>query len=75
MNYSRGQPEVMLLSKVILEMGRKSFAKVRDVVAQRIGEVRLARATGGTWDKAELVSLTLVSQPSSTALSDGAVAL
>ena len=65
----------MLLTKLLLELNKKNYSKVCDLVAHRIREVRMAKGTGGTWEKAELVGLMPVTAASSTALPDGALAL
>jgi hypothetical protein len=72
----RDQREVMLLTKVLTEMGKKNFSRSADLVVQRIREIRYAKGTGGTWEKAEILSLLPGSSLSSNApVPDGAFVL
>ena len=67
--------EVQLLSQVLVQLGQKKLPAAVDLIAQRIREIRVAKASGSSWDKAELVSLLPSNQPGSAPLPEMALAL
>ena len=67
--------EVQLLSKVLLEINRDRLPQAVDIIAQRIREVRMAKAPGSSWEKAEIVSLVPSTQSGSVILPDGCLGL
>merc|ERR1712086_221142 len=71
----RDQREVALLSRVLTLMNNKKNVEAADLACQRVREVLAAKRQGGSWEKAELISLLPSTQSSSTALPDGALAL
>jgi hypothetical protein len=71
----RDQREVQLLSKAVTLMNQQKWPEVQDLLCQRIREVTQANRAGGTWEKAELLSLLPTSQASTTPLPDGCLNL
>jgi hypothetical protein len=67
--------EVQLLTQVLTTLGQDRLPAAVDLVCQRIREVCLAKKTGSSWEKAELVSLLPSTQASSSPLPEHALAL
>ena len=71
----RDLKEVVTLSRILMELNTKSFSKAADLCAQRIKEIRFAKSTGQSWEKAEVISLLPTALPSTSPVPDGAMAL
>ena len=71
----RDQREVTVLGKVLTLLNRKREKEAADLMVQRVREILQAKRAGGSWEKAELISLLPSTSASSTALPDGALAL
>lgn len=71
----RDQKELHFLSQILGQMSSGKYEQVADLVAQRVREVRSAKAAGGSWDKAAAVSLMPQPLPGNTPLPDGAFVL
>ena len=67
--------EVQTLSHILCDLGQKKFGAAADTIAQRMREIKLAKQSGSSCDKAELVSLLASNQASSSALPEQALAL
>ena len=67
--------EVQSLSAVLLALNTNNIPRAVDMVCQRIREIKQAKGAGGSWEKAELLSLLPSTQASSTVLPDGAMGL
>ena len=63
------------MSAMLLALNVGNIPKAVDTICQRIREIRSAKGPGGTWEKAELLSLLPSTAASSTALPDGAMGL
>jgi len=72
---TRDLREVQALSKVLLEINKDNLPQAVDIIAQRIREIKAAKSSGGSWEKAELVSLLPCSQPGSSMMADASMAL
>ena len=53
----RDQKEVLFLSQVLCDLGNHRLGRVSDLVAQRIREIRAAKQSQSSWEKAAVVSL------------------
>ena len=71
----RDVKEVMLLGKLMMMIGEGKTSEAVDTMAMRIREVRMAKAPGGSWEKAAALSLLATSVPVNTSLPDGALTL
>ena len=71
----RDQREVAAESKALTYLAQGKHTEAADLLVQRIREVVTAKKSGGSWERAELVSLLPSGQSSNTALPDGALAL
>jgi hypothetical protein len=71
----RDQREVAVLARILTLVNQKKVIEAADVAVQRVREVLSAKRAGGSWEKAELLSLLPTGQSSGTALPDGALAL
>ena len=60
--------KLQALSRVLMELNRNNLGKAVGAVVMRTREIKLAKSSGGSWEKAELVSLLPTSQPSATLL-------
>lgn len=67
--------EVQLLSRLLMDINSDRLASAVDLLVMRIREIRMAKAQGGTWEKAGAISLMPSSVPVSVALPDGAMSL
>ena len=72
---TRDQREVQLLSRALTLLNQQKWAEAADLLSQRIREVGFAKKQGGTWEKAELLSLMPSSQASTTPMPDGCMSL
>ena len=64
---ARDVKEVQLLVKILNEIGHRNLPRAMDLLARRIREIRVAKTAGGSWEKAQVISL-LPSQTASNAL-------
>ena len=71
----RDQREVAVLSRVLALLNQRKIVEAADVAVQRAREVLAAKRAGGSWEKAELLSLLPTTQSSTAPLPDGALAL
>ena len=53
----RDQKELMLLSRVLVDLAHDRLPQLADVVTTRIRELRAAKADGSSWEKAGALSL------------------
>ena len=71
----RDQREVAVLTRVLSLMNDQKQAQAADVITQRVREVVFAKRPGGTWEKAELLSLLPSTAASSTMLPEGGMGI
>ena len=71
----RDQKEVAFLGRVLQDMAMDRLPQLADVVAMRIREIRAAKKEGGTWEKANVVSLLPGSHAGNAPVVDGAFTL
>ena len=55
------QKEVIFLGQLLADLGNHKLGRVTDLIAQRVREIKSAKSSGGSWEKAQVVSL--MSQP------------
>ena len=72
---TRDRKELMFLTSLLLHLNKMKLERVVDLVAMRIRELRYAKSSGGSWEKAEPISLAPSGLPSTTAVPDAAFAL
>jgi hypothetical protein len=71
----RDQREVQILARTLTLLNQQKWGEAADTIAQRIREVLAAKKQGGTWEKAELLSLLPTAQASTTPMPDGCLGL
>ena len=67
--------EVQVLSKILTDLGSQRIPQALDLACHRIREIKAAKSAGGTWEKAEGISLLLGQLGSGAPLPDGALTL
>ena len=72
---TRDTKELAFLAHLVTLLNQKRIERLADVVAMRIRELRFAKASGQSWEKAEVLSLVGSSVPSSTLVPDPGLAL
>ena len=71
----RDLKEVQFLTKLLAEINADRLAEAVDLLVMRVREIRMAKMTGGSWEKANAVSLMPSTATVSTPLPDGSMAL
>ena len=71
----RDQREVQLLARAVTLLNQQKVAEAADLLCMRVREVTHAKKQGGTWEKAELLSLMPCAQASSAPMPDGCLSL
>ena len=71
----RDQKELMLLARILSELAHDRLPQLVDIIAMRVRELRAAKAEGGSWDKAGVLSLQPGPYPAAASLPDGAFSL
>ena len=66
----RDQKEVILLSTMLVELGHRRYGQMADVLAQRIREIKMAKAPSSSWEKAAPMSLLPQAVPNTVAMPD-----
>ena len=71
----RDQKELLFLPKLLKDIGGSRLPAAADLICMRIRELRQAKAEGGSWEKASVLSLMPGNHPASAPLADGAFTL
>ena len=70
LNDIRDVREVKALTMILTEMNHKNLPRAADLIAMRIREIKNAKVSGSSWEKAAAGSLLPCDQPSPTPLQD-----
>jgi len=54
---ARDMKEMAFLTKLMLELGHRRIPQAADLLAMRMREMRSAKADGGSWEKAQVLSM------------------
>ena len=71
----RDQREVLVLSRLLAELNHNRMAQAVDVIALRLREILMAKASGGSWEKAAVVSPLPSGSAGAASIPDGAFTL
>ena len=71
----RDLKEVQFLAKLLSDLNANRLPEAVDLLAMRIREIRMAKMAGGSWEKANAVSLMPSTATVTTALPDGCMSL
>ena len=72
---ARDVKELSFLCQILLNMNKLNMARVADMATMRITELRFARASGQSWEKAEVLGLLPNGVASTTPVPDAAMCL
>ena len=67
--------EASILCRILTDLTHRRTEQAADVIAMRLRELRHAKATGSSWEKAEVVSLLPGSSSSTAPVPEAAMAL
>ena len=72
----RDQKEMQYLAKLFWDLSQGRTVQIADALAMRMRELRYAKSSGGSWDKAAVLTLRgNTALPSNAPIPDGAMAL
>jgi hypothetical protein len=71
----RDVKEIQMLGRLMMMIGEGKTEEACDTIAMRVREIKMAKMTGSSWEKAASLSLLSSSVPVNTSLPDGALTL